>query len=168
MFLQSFFQTWANYSFVNILWFNISRKPEKKITLCLFACLPTRLCLRSVRRVLSVGGCSSKTCWCPRCRDSPSTLCCSTRSSNTRRVSERATKRCSLNDNISDSKRKKTFLFLQLDHRTFRRFSAPRRVAEGYWRRSTRTWGTQSTGSVSVSTSADWMPHLSSRWNQRV
>lgn len=41
---------------------------------------------RSVKRVLTVGGCSSKTCWCQRCRDSPSTLCCWTTSLNTQRV----------------------------------------------------------------------------------
>ena len=43
-------------------------------------------CFRSVKRVVTVGGCSSKTCWSRRCRDSPSTLCCWTTSLNTQMV----------------------------------------------------------------------------------
>lgn len=50
------------------------------ITVCCFA-------FRSARRVRCVGGCSSKTCWCRRCRGSPSTLCCWTTSSSTPTVS---------------------------------------------------------------------------------
>lgn len=59
---------------------------EKSLFFCFcFLCWPASV-FRSVRRVLSVEGCSSKICWCRRCRDSPSTLCCWTTSSNTPRV----------------------------------------------------------------------------------
>lgn len=53
--------------------------------MCFCVCRP----FRSVKRVLSVGGCSSKTCWFQRCTGSPSTPCCWTASSNTQRVRNR-------------------------------------------------------------------------------
>lgn len=42
--------------------------------------------LRTVRRVPTAGGCSSKTYWWQRCKDSPSILCCWTKSLSTQRV----------------------------------------------------------------------------------
>lgn len=53
---------------------------------CCSLCSPFVRPVRSVKRVPSVDGSNSKTCWCRRCRDSLSIHYCWTASSNTLRV----------------------------------------------------------------------------------
>lgn len=67
---------------ITIITTTCSAFPASCCSLCSLLVRPGR----SVKRALSVDGSNSKTCWCRRCRDSPSIRCCWTASSNTLRV----------------------------------------------------------------------------------
>lgn len=79
-------------------------------SLCLLCVRP----VRSVKRVRSADGSNSKTCWCRRCRDSPSTHCCWTASSNTLRVRRRLVRNLAELETFMWNKRNESFCFFTL------------------------------------------------------